>query len=248
MRKHIINFLILFLCFFGLKIFYNQQSKENCKLQRDLAKLISLNDRLIKVERYLNGFNELFSGKNLITAQKFKSLVEKISKANDISVISQNENENKSRYKFLGKKASDIISTIECLKNSELNLAIILSRILIEKRSEDEYHAEVEFLLPVSRDINFKNINNFKNIDKNKLQKIVNANRNQFGISMFNQSCMFEGIVNDDVIINGVWIPKQYEDDNFVSTMIDNCTIMLEVKKFHKTFRLKQNKKENIYR
>lgn len=244
MRKYIINFLVLFLCFCGVKIFYDQQSKENYKLQKDLETLTSLNGRLEKVEKYLSEFNELFSGKNLITAQKFKSLVTKISKANNISVVSQSEN----RYEFLGKKASDIISTIKCLKNDELNLAIVLSKILIEKNSEDEYRAEVEFLFPITRDIKFRNINDFKNVDENKLQKIINSHKNKLGISMFNQSCIFEGIVNDDVIINGVWISKQYEDDNFISTMIDNCTIMLKVKKFNKTFRLKQNRKENIYR
>ncbi len=247
MRKHIINFLILFLCFLGLKIFYDQQSKETYKLQRNLEKLASLNDRLVKIERYLSEFNELFSGKNFITAQKFKFLVEKISKANGVSGVSQREDENKVRYEFLGKKASDIISTIKCLKNDELNLAIVLSKILIEKNSEDEYRAEVAFLFPITRDIKFRDINDFRDVDENKLQKIINSHKNKLGISMFNQSCTFEGIVNDDVIINGVWLPKQYEDDNFISTMIDNCTIMLKVKRFNKTFRLTQNRKENIY-
>ena len=231
----------------GLKIFYDQQSKETYKLQRNLEKLASLNDRLVKIERYLSEFNELFSGKNFITAQKFKFLVEKISKANGVSGVSQREDENKVRYEFLGKKASDIISTIKCLKNDELNLAIVLSKILIEKNSEDEYRAEVAFLFPITRDIKFRDINDFRDVDENKLQKIINSHKNKLGISMFNQSCTFEGIVNDDVIINGVWLPKQYEDDNFISTMIDNCTIMLKVKRFNKTFRLTQNRKENIY-
>lgn len=247
MRKHFINFLILFLCFLGLKIFYDQQAKETYKLQRNLDKLTSLNDRLVKAERYLSEFNELFSDKNLITAQKLKFLVEKISKANDVSIVSQRDDENKVRYEFIGKKASDIISTIKCLKNDELNLAIVLSKVLIEKNSEDEYRAEVEFLFPITRDIKFKKINDFRDVDEKKLQKIINSYKNKLGISMFNQSCTFEGIVNDDVIINGVWLPKQYEDDNFISTMIDNCTIMLKVKRFNKTFRLKQNRKENIY-
>ena len=248
MKKHIVNFLILFSCFLALQIFYEKESRNNKKYKEYLRYLESLHEKYVRIETSLSDFDKLFHGKKLISVSVFKSILKKISLENDVKFKIEKINENVVRYNFLAKRASDIISTVECVSGNELNLCILISKISINKNSDDEYSSEVEFIVPFLKGIKFREIKKFQNISEEKLQQIISLYKNKFGISMFNQSCIFEGIVNNNVVINGEWIPKRYEDDNFISTMIDNCTIMLTVKKLNKVFRLEQNKKENIYK
>ena len=149
MKKHIVNFLILFSCFLALQIFYEKESRNNKKYKEYLRYLESLHEKYVRIETSLSDFDKLFHGKKLISVSVFKSILKKISLENDVKFKIEKINENVVRYNFLAKRASDIISTVECVSGNELNLCILISKISINKNSDDEYSSEVEFIVPI---------------------------------------------------------------------------------------------------
>jgi len=238
MRKLIAIFLSFVVILCVLLISYDRKQKLYEILEENHNILQKLQKKSKRCCLWLEEFAKTFDDKHFITQKDLKKIVKILCKNYGVEILKLEFDGNIANFKMCADSDSKIIAFLRCLFDKELDLAIHPKEIKISKK-EDMYKAILKVFVPA---VNCKTYIP----PKESLLQISKEHQNPMGLSLFNRSIVYEGGIKDSVIINGTWFPQNFEDRNFSLLIIDNSTIMLNVKKLIKTFRIKLGVEEII--
>lgn len=243
MRKLITIFFISVGILYAVFIIHKNNISKNEILIHDNLTLKVLHNKSKKCCKWLEDFNKTFKDMKILSNSSLEKIIKDFANLTNVKIEKLFIKENIFNIEVSSINAEDVILFLKCVSDKKLSLGILPKQIQIS-RTDNNFNAEIKIVSPNVPSYIAKLQN--QKLDENLTTQIYKKYYSPIRLSLFNPYVIYEGNMNKQIMINGEWIPENYEDQNFSLMMIDNSTIMLNVKKLMKTFHIKLGVREII--